>query len=174
MPWCEVLGGGCCCGLVLEGDHYLLSLNLLGLKGFYRWIDLGPVIWPSIFSMSCHYGRAFVRRVATSQHESDLCFVLIGNAQNAIQETGNLQLNVEFFKSPSTDALRCISKRFQIPGPFNASRSFVFFLKRGAALKHMVRWCLFPFGTTLAESIREADLPSQGGMIGLEWREVSL
>ena len=90
--------------------------------------------------MSCHYGRAFVRRVATSQHESDLCFVLIGNAQNAIQETGNLQLNVEFFKSPSTDALRCISKRFQIPGPFNASRSFVFFfLKRGAALKHMVR-----------------------------------
>ena len=33
MPWCEVLGGGCCCGLVLEGDHYLLSLNLLGLKG---------------------------------------------------------------------------------------------------------------------------------------------
>ena len=36
MPWCEVLGGGCCCGLVLEGDHYLLSLNLHGLKGFYR------------------------------------------------------------------------------------------------------------------------------------------
>ena len=88
--------------------------------------------------MFCHYGRAFVRRVATSQHEPDLCFVLVGNAQNAIQETGNLQLNVEFFKSPSTDALRCISKRFQIPGPLlkNAKQLRFFFLKKGAAFFH--------------------------------------
>ena len=47
-------------------------------------------------------------------------------------------------------------------------------MQLAASLFFLVRWCLFPFGTTLAESIREADLPSQGGMIRLEWREVSL
>lgn len=59
--------------------------------------------------MFCHCGRAFFRRVATSQHEADLCFVLVGNAQNAIQETGNLQLNLEFFKSKH----RCNQMHFQ-------------------------------------------------------------
>ncbi len=81
------------------------------------------------------------------------------HGQNAI-ETGNLQLMLNFKKSKH-GCTQIYFQGFQVL--YSKIQKQLRLLRKRCCLFFMVRWCLFPFGTTLAESIWEADLPSQGG-----------